>query len=282
MVFCGPGGLTSQCGLLHMTRPVRVRGVPSVSVLGARGPSSRVESIELSEADIQLSQWSEKLLHGTLSARPVAVTATEFDDNKRYDAEDPSASSFMLGPLRGTVPAWLQRMSEALPSSRSLSRSLSSCASNELAGVITVRGQMENQARCSDVLRIALTDGLTEVLAPLGTPLDCSPTTRPVWASSSSSSSGLGGHRRILVVENRGCFRQEAKAVDAETEVEFHFQVMIEDPNDLPVARELLELEAEVGGARRLLPRLAERLEDAGRISLRLEIEPRLDRSVTR
>lgn len=266
---------------------------------------SRIVSADLQEADVQLARWGEKLLQNTLTkAEPAAhrragagaAADSGFSSwpSSPWPPAQPAApgrkqllrsceagfSELTWGPSAAWGEGWsllpplppqqagtwgaaaaLERLSDWLtcsPGGQDGQGGEDGSRAAALAGgprgaVIVCGGCAEG--RCLVALRAAVAEGLAELLAPL---------------ASEADDARAGGREGGV-----GCVVAVAPGRHAAAGAEFAFEVALADPNDFLAALGLLRLEAALGGAKRLMPRLdAGHVGAGGRLSVRLELTP--------
>lgn len=256
---------------------------------------------ELSQTDFKLSQWSERLLAVTRagSGRPPGGTPTDLPPSTSPGAASTPSISLMQASQSSRSTAQVMQPAErilvkpcstaqlALPTKHkqvrnmcdqglldyafALGEAMPSMPSmphwfnyrtgtngkfqdGKVRGVVVVRGSLGDASR--KVFCAELRQALAQVLAPAVGP---DPQVSVAAASRPSSRTCLGA---IAGEES-----------SMQTCAEFKFEVDLADPNDRAPAVEVLRMEAVSGGARRLLPLLANAEgEAAGRLAIRLEL----------
>lgn len=161
-------------------------------------------------------------------------------DNLAHAAESPARdvprqSSRGLGFFRGAIPWWI-----AVGSSQ---------RGDSVGGTVIVRGSLGEE--CVASLRIALQQALAEILT-----------------------SAAGPDLEVAVSAGKWMVGPELRKSElSQGSMAFTFEALLGDPHDRSPVVELLRLEAESGGARRLLPLLANVVFSAvGHLSLRIEL----------
>jgi len=220
---------------------------------------------DVAPTDMKLLQWSAKLRAGLLASVPEAgcsqaqaalpppkasqliVTAPGGPSKRACGPSLLSAAATLGGAMPRSVPFGLGLFSDAMP--RWLALGNDAWSQHAVRGTVTVRGSL--QQGYMDRLRTAIQQALFEVLLPAAGPDLCI----CVSACKRAEPPSLG-----LPESPQAC-------------VEFAFELLLSDPNDSAPALEVLRLEAESGGARRLLPLLANSaLGAVGHLAVRLEI----------
>lgn len=248
--------------------------------------------MDLNEADLRLSRWGNKLMQGVADSHSSLDQPAQFASSPSAPSQPPqpparrkslvrscdsSIDAVFGGSWAGDATsswdagrAFHRRLSESLPQwlsggtpqSGLLEAADSSTGANEagvLDGTVMLRGTLEDQHLAA--LQAALAEAMVKVLAPLaGLSLP--------WSSGHADDEGAFDYKDApcSVWVSQGTRPSNVSA-------EFGFKIILCDPNDLPAALELLRLEAQLGGAKRLLPQVTRNLgEVAGRLSLRLDV----------
>lgn len=288
MVSCS---LLSSCGV-ERALPWGIDGQTTL-----RDPrmerSESIDLVDFREVDRQLAKWGKKLRKGVAASHSAQELAFVEEEMCNSGGSVPSSalSSFRqlemprcktwpdmaitwpasplksrsceqisLDALRGawidaeTMKKWFRLGS----SSQDLS--LKSTEAGELEGTVVLHGSLEDQ--CLAALETVLVEALVEALAPVA----------GLGSSSARKNSEKAcddsGLEPCSVRLSQSSCLSKARAV-------FFFKVILGDPNDLPAALEVLRLEGQLAGSKRLLPRLVRCLgEMVGRLSLSLDVIP--------
>lgn len=257
MAFCSPGDIIrapphdrDRYGSMTMQAPAAYQLSRAVSARSRA--ESRADSCDFEEAEEQLHEWSKRLLDGTLShgraaASLEAAWQTDVQVWEGASNKDALRSCTSLMTLTGVASAVMG----VAWSASSASSGRDGCCT-KLSGRLILRGGLEPlEQGLQPSARAVLGEALAEVVAPA--------------AAGCLHDAGSEAGYRVAV---------SAPRFTGGGDLQFAFQVSLADPNDLLAARESFQVEANLGGAKRLLPRLAEGcFGDVGRLSIRLELD---------
>lgn len=209
---------------------------------------------DLAATNLQLVQWGAKLRAGAMRSLVTVPEATVSEAGQPIlEAPERAHDSGIFASTAAlAMRRWFVASENAtspcgvvVPASAGSSRPP---AEEVVSGVVMIRGNFD---RCLEALREALHQSLAEVLA-----------------------SAAGPSPSISVAIGKRAIRADlGTSLTSQAWTEFEFEVFLTDPNDRAPTLELLLLEAESGGALRLLPTLANSApEVAGHLAVRLEI----------
>mmetsp|Transcript_72147 Transcript_72147/g.150651 ORF Transcript_72147/g.150651 Transcript_72147/m.150651 type:complete len:295 (+) Transcript_72147:74-958(+) len=271
--------------------------------LSSSSVRSRLDSLDVEDADLLLSQWGQRLLDEALLAKERAeglsalslppahlaspsgrhILRDDETDSKPFRAcvaeESPSrddrrscTSLFQLQTAAEVLGLW--RPSRPPQASKAQSHHKGCCHTATAA-------DDDDDEHCfmssKSRTRSAPSDS-----RPKGDskPIKGTLTLRGVLEDSSwplSLASALPQAFRTLLKPCGGVTVKMERAGPSESlpneHVTFEFEIIVDDDNDRPIAKEILTIEGALGGAKQLLPSLAEAsVGDLGRLSLRLEL----------
>lgn len=219
---------------------------------------------ESSPAQMQVTRSSSSsavpsLEHDAIPPPPVDTKSAERTQERSRESS-PLTVGEVVGSFAGAAVGSGWSVAEAFlslatgpPDRRHMATEAAGCAMPCIEGVLRVDGDLTvDVASLRETLRAVLRS-LLEPLAQVRSIILAIPEDR----SSDSSSTLIEGHRRVF---------------------SFAYRIFVADPHDVEPLRETLLLEAESGGARRLLPLLAERLCNEGaamprHLKVRLDVQ---------
>uniref|UniRef100_A0A7S1QYD3 Uncharacterized protein n=1 Tax=Alexandrium catenella TaxID=2925 RepID=A0A7S1QYD3_ALECA len=236
-------------------------------------PSGRSHSIvsdldldDLALADLQLRHWGEQMLAEACRNSDPAAAEEKPDEPPRGGAQgepdnsEPRAAERPVGCFTGvaslaTGAAWHRpplggpcaQIEVASDSDGASDKLCMKAGSDEdICGTVVLKVTAETDV---DTCRQALHRALVEVLAP-----------------------AVGHSLHVNVRAGNEAAQDDVLGLSKSREHEFIFAAALPDPNDKASAVEVLRLEAAFGGARRLLPAIADACSWDGSLAVRLEL----------